>query len=103
MKNLTETIKHFESLQKRYTTEHNGKMCDRVQDALDALSYYKKTSAEWVPASVKIKMPCLEGLKPDCFVMAGYKCTHCGHEALSISNYCPDCGFSMSSDEIEIE
>ena len=37
MNDLTKTIKHFESLQKRYTTEHNGQMCERVADALEAL------------------------------------------------------------------
>lgn len=49
MYDLTKTIKHFESLQKRYTTEHNGQMCERVADALEALyqlksqdDYYQK-------------------------------------------------------------
>ena len=32
-----ETIKHFESLQKRYTTQHNGKHCEYVKEALEAL------------------------------------------------------------------
>lgn len=37
MNNINKTIKHFESLQKRYTTQHNGQMCERVADALEAL------------------------------------------------------------------
>lgn len=37
MNDLNKTIKHFESLQKRYTTQHNGQMCERVADALEAL------------------------------------------------------------------
>jgi hypothetical protein len=41
MYDLTKTIKHFESLQKRYTTEHNGQMCERVADALEALYQFK--------------------------------------------------------------
>ncbi len=83
MKNLSETIKHFASFYKKNSA---------------------KNSAEWVPSSVKIKIPCLEGSEPKYFVMAGYKCTHCGHEnLLSVSNYCPNCGFSMSRDNIEIE
>lgn len=41
MKDINKTIKHFESLQKRYTTQHNGQMCERVEDALEALHYYK--------------------------------------------------------------
>lgn len=37
MNDINKTIKHFESLQKRYTTQHNGRMCERVADALEAL------------------------------------------------------------------
>ena len=32
-----EAIKHFKSLQKRYTKEHNGRMCENVNLALEAL------------------------------------------------------------------
>lgn len=32
-----EAIKHFRSLQKRYTTEHNGTMCEKVALALVAM------------------------------------------------------------------
>lgn len=46
MNDLTKTIKHFESLQKRYTTEHNGQMCERVADALEAL-YQVKSQEEY--------------------------------------------------------
>jgi hypothetical protein len=42
MKDLNKTIKHFESLQKRYTTQHNGQMCERVSDALEALYRYRE-------------------------------------------------------------
>lgn len=41
MKDINKTIKHFEALQKRYQTQHNGKMCERVADALEALNAYK--------------------------------------------------------------
>ena len=41
MKDINKTIKHFEALQKRYKTQHNGKMCERVADALEALNAYK--------------------------------------------------------------
>ncbi len=37
MNNIERAIKHFESLQKRYTTQHNGKHCDLVKTALTAL------------------------------------------------------------------
>ena len=46
MYDLIKTIKHFESLQKRYTTEHNGQMCERVADALEAL-YQVKSKEEY--------------------------------------------------------
>lgn len=39
--NIEDSIKHFEGLQKRYTKTHNGKMCERVADALAALRYVK--------------------------------------------------------------
>lgn len=45
MNDLNKTIKHFESLQKRYTTQHNGKMCERVADALEALYQLKSQQA----------------------------------------------------------
>lgn len=41
MNDINKTIKHFESLQKRYTTQHNGQMCERVADALEALYFFK--------------------------------------------------------------
>lgn len=34
---LERAIKHFEDLQKRYTREHNGKMCEYVKIALNAM------------------------------------------------------------------
>ena len=37
MNEIERAIKHFEGLQKRYTTQHNGKHCDLVATALDAL------------------------------------------------------------------
>lgn len=46
MNSIDETIKHFESLQKRYTTQHNGQVYERVTDALEALYYYKSQTGE---------------------------------------------------------
>ena len=73
MNNINKTIKHFESLQKRYTTQHNGQMCERVADALEALYCFKNEEhcdhmaeveyvihAEWVKGK--------SGL---------YSCSHC--------------------------
>lgn len=38
MTTLEKSIKHFEGLQKRYTTQHNGKMCQFVACALEAMN-----------------------------------------------------------------
>jgi len=40
MNDIDKTIKHFEGLQKRYQKQHNGKMCERVEDALEVLKAY---------------------------------------------------------------
>lgn len=44
MTKTEEAIKHFESLQKRYTTQHNGKQCEFVKTALNAL--YEQLNSE---------------------------------------------------------
>lgn len=46
MKDFEKTVKHFQSLQKRYTTQHNENMCDRVADALEALYEYEDRRSE---------------------------------------------------------
>lgn len=37
MNEIYKAIEHFERLQKRYTTQHNGKHCELVKTALAAL------------------------------------------------------------------
>lgn len=37
MNEIYKAIEHFEHLQKRYTTQHNGKHCELVKTALTAL------------------------------------------------------------------
>lgn len=32
-----EALKHFKSLKKRYTTQHNGVMCEKVKVAIEAI------------------------------------------------------------------
>ena len=68
MNNINETIKHFESLQKRYTTQHNGKMCERVADALEALYKFKnqKCNHDWQYIGLN-----------------EYRCTKCGARTYS--------------------
>lgn len=38
MSKIQEAIEHFKSLQKRYTTQHNGKQCEFVASALEAMN-----------------------------------------------------------------
>lgn len=38
---INDSIRHFESLQKRYIKTHNGKMCLRVEDALASMYFIK--------------------------------------------------------------
>ena len=44
MNELYKAIEHFEHLQKRYTTQHNGKHCELVKTALAALREQAKRS-----------------------------------------------------------
>lgn len=46
---LEKSIKHFEGLQKRYTTQHNGKMCEMVDCALKTMN-----KAKWIPVSERL-------------------------------------------------
>ena len=50
MTEIEKAIKHFESLQKRYTTLHNGTQCALVETALEALR--EKAEREKDPGSV---------------------------------------------------
>ena len=78
-----EAIKHFKSLQKRYTKEHNGRMCEKVNLALEALE-----------KQVPKKAPNHDGMVcPSCNSKARY-----GHP---YEYYCPHCGQAIdwSDDE----
>ena len=70
-----EAIKHFKSLQKRYTKEHNGRMCEKVNLALEALE-------KQIPKK----------LKDDGWLY----CPICGRDVLMDRfDYCPDCGQAL--------
>lgn len=80
-----EAIKHFESLQKRYTTEHNGKMCEKVALALKAMEKQiakKPTLHEYI-----ITLPFLGDKQEFDFL-----CVSCGCAVYSDDNCCPNCG-----------
>ncbi|MCQ2744568.1 MAG: hypothetical protein MJ230_07240 [bacterium] len=86
-----EAIKHFRSLQKRYTTEHNGKMCEKVALALEAME-------KQVPK------------KPIIFITdryddptEAYKCSVCQSEELLCKGdpYCSECGNAVDWSDVE--
>lgn len=70
---LKESIKHFESLQKRYTTQHNGKQCEYVKTALTAMR-------KQIPAKVVNR----NGDYGECYI--------CRHSFCGQLEYCPKCG-----------
>ena len=41
MNDINKTVKHFQSLQRRYIKTHQGESCPRLEDALEALKFYK--------------------------------------------------------------
>lgn len=85
-----ETIKHFESLQKRYTTQHNGKHCEYVKEALEAM---------------KKQIP-QKPIGRDLWELAtatGHSCPSCGNDfPIGICKpykYCPDCGQAIKRED----
>lgn len=68
-----ETLKHFKSLQKRYTREHNGKMCEKVALAIEALE-------KQIPKKPELKNHF-------------HICPAC--KAPTVSDYCGRCGQAL--------
>lgn len=73
---LQEAIKHFESLQKRYTTQHNGKQCEYVKTALIAMR-------KQFPCKVKNR----NGHYGECYI--------CGYSFCGKLEHCPKCGQAL--------
>lgn len=87
-----EAIKHFRSLQKRYTTEHNGKMCEKVALALEAME-------KQVP-----KKPILFVSDRHDYLHAAYKCPNCKDEVETVNDgepYCSRCGQALLWEDTE--
>ena len=82
-----EAIKHFKSLQKRYTKEHNGRMCEKVNLALEALE--KQIPKK--PRETRCALMCSS---------CGHKITEKGCKKLN-RLYCKKCGQAIdwSDDE----
>lgn len=84
-----EAIRHFKSLQKRYMTEHNGKMCEKVALAIEALE--KQISKN--PIFIEQK----ELFNDDPFrttTVEIYRCPCCGKALMYFGKgkRCPECG-----------
>ena len=88
-----EAIKHFRSLQKRYTREHNGKMCEKVALALKAME-------KQVP-----KKPIVFITDRYDYPTKAYKCSVCQSEELSCKGdpYCSECGAEVYLDDFEVD
>lgn len=90
-----EVLKHFNSLQKRYTTEHNGVMCEKVKVAVRAIEkQIPKKPKETDAYPHRLYCPyctwalCYNKENADSFRM------------MHMFRYCPECGQSIDwSDE----
>lgn len=84
-----EAIKHFKSLQKRYTKEHNGRMCEKVNLALEALG-------KQIP-----KKPIFEREQTSPFGVDDVPyCPNCKCSLPEVS-YCEECGQAIDWEENE--
>lgn len=73
MNEIYKAIEHFERLQKRYTTQHNGKHCELVKTALAALHEKAERSRGCVSCDGGFGDNTVE------FEKLGYTmCPHCG-------------------------
>lgn len=95
MNDINKTINHMRQLQKRYTTQHNGKICERVQDAIEALE--KQIPKK--PYDKVIVQPVIDqnGAYVDADVHITFHCPVCGKYVgceleESHYNYCFECG-----------
>lgn len=90
---LEEAIKHFKSLQKRYTREHNGKMCIKVAVALEAME-------KQIP-----KKPTMwgDGYVDGEIIMESYECPNCAciydFDIDGKLKFCSECGQAILWEE----
>lgn len=98
MKTLQESLKHFNTQQKRYVREHNGKPCphyDNILKLLNEAINKEEKVGEWVSEI------------GDCHSTGKYRvCAKCGGNVFipyfskqgierKDFNYCPNCGCKM--------
>ena len=90
-----EAIKHFKSLQKRYTKEHNGRMCEKVNLALEALEKQIPKKPQYVDTRFRHHgRKISEGSSLD----KCYKCPNCNSHIFHIfdsEKCCKYCGQAL--------
>lgn len=90
MNEIYKAIEHFEHLQKRYTTQHNGKHCELVKTALAALrekTEREKGCDECQPSCHNCKHDVYDDF---CQYYGKQGCGNLLHEPKH--KYCPMCG-----------
>lgn len=106
---LKEAIKHFESLQKRYTTQHNGKHCEYVKTALETMRKkeklkpvpFKRTAHDFCNGYCETTGKHCEFLKQynHEYKYTDYKCSSCNKRIQDgTPNYCGNCGQALNWD-----
>ena len=89
MNEIYKTIEHFEHLQKRYTTQHNGKHCELVKTALAALreKAEREKGCEWC-----IDMGDFDRFEHYRIDREGNAEVHAHMVLANLSRFCPMCG-----------
>jgi len=90
MTDTEKAIKHFESLQKRYTTQHKGEQCKFVKCAIEAICE-KQEREKW------------HGVEHGLLTTweTPIQCHNC-MEHLSLDwSFCPECGTPIENNERE--
>lgn len=88
---LDAAILHFLSLQKRYTTQHNGRQCLLTKTALEALQDARRSAEGCTFSQVD-------------FDSETFKCSKCGcvweyevgNPFDNNNNFCPECGLPIT-------
>ena len=99
MKEIYKAIEHFEHLQKRYTTQHNGKHCELVKTALAALREKAEREREREREKAKGCEYCLTGKHfmsdgEPIYIFENQIVAQSYNESDNVAeiNFCPMCG-----------
>ena len=96
-----ESIRHFETQQKRYVREHNGKLCPHYANAIEAL---RRAQPADVARVVHGRWILLGKNEHDYETSVEEKCSLCGryvyrYDTELQDNYCPNCGARMDKED----